>query len=379
MPRTAVFYLNKHNINIDRKARFRCHYFTCILPITMPNKCCVFGCRGNYNEFNKETVFKIPKDGDERTSWLDALPKRIENNKPYEYLTKSFICARHWPGFPDKTPHKTIAGGAVVPTIPPFHFPGVPDSCIPKQKKVKRSSTFDIEKRQMKALDTIDLIDGFKNIANANKHVNLDNVFIKHMDLKCTFLVFNWYDDKPTFVGYVDVSNQQGTLSDIQVSAYDCYSNKISISHCTLPNNQITRWSQIQEILVTVRNFQNSKIQRFNAAVHLLKDEENENAEDTRTQFLIRQLELTMKKEYNQRDLMFAVTSFPNAQYEFLRNYLILPSSRKIRDLKSGVSPHLLMQSTFENASDQQKVCILLIDEVKVKPSLLYRGHGIFG
>ena len=37
------------------------------------------------------------------------------------------------------------------------------------------------------------------------------------------------------------------------------------------------------------------------------------------------------------------------------------------------------MKETIKASTDCHKVCALLIDEVKVKPSLIYQGHGIIG
>lgn len=44
--------------------------------INMPNKCGIVNCKGNYNDANKYSVFKVPKDESERKKWLDVLPPR---------------------------------------------------------------------------------------------------------------------------------------------------------------------------------------------------------------------------------------------------------------------------------------------------------------
>ncbi|MEL7307550.1 MAG: hypothetical protein AAGK05_06505, partial [Pseudomonadota bacterium] len=59
---------------------------------------------------------------------------------------------------------------------------------------------------------------------------------------------------------------------------------------------------------------------------------------------------------------------------------LILPSSRKMRELKSRVTAESLIKEVFTNVQQpQQQICILLVDEVKIKPCLIYQGHGVFG
>ena len=48
------------------------------LVIKMPKKCCVTGCRANY-DFEKGTVqvFRLPSNPDDRQSWINAIPTDI--------------------------------------------------------------------------------------------------------------------------------------------------------------------------------------------------------------------------------------------------------------------------------------------------------------
>ena len=58
----------------------------------MVNKCCVFNCNGNYNEENKEKVFRLPTEETERNGWLTAIPRdNIPDSKD------AVVCKRHWP------------------------------------------------------------------------------------------------------------------------------------------------------------------------------------------------------------------------------------------------------------------------------------------
>ena len=42
----------------------------------MPRKCCVTGCNGNNGKLeNKQTVFRLPADGEERQRWINAIPR----------------------------------------------------------------------------------------------------------------------------------------------------------------------------------------------------------------------------------------------------------------------------------------------------------------
>ena len=45
----------------------------------MPNKCCVAFCKGNYDSENEiKTVFRFPKNVEEREKWRLALPNVIK-------------------------------------------------------------------------------------------------------------------------------------------------------------------------------------------------------------------------------------------------------------------------------------------------------------
>ena len=58
----------------------------------MVRKCCVTGCRGNYDEQNKVRVFRLPKDQDEREQWLKVIPRDNTPDHP-----NTVVCERHFP------------------------------------------------------------------------------------------------------------------------------------------------------------------------------------------------------------------------------------------------------------------------------------------
>ena len=88
----------------------------------MPNKCCVYDCNGNYNNANKEKVFRLPRDPTERERWIKMIPRDdIPDN------SNTVICERHFPSgcetitvFGRKRPHH-----------PPSIFDCVKPSLIP--------------------------------------------------------------------------------------------------------------------------------------------------------------------------------------------------------------------------------------------------------
>ena len=57
----------------------------------MGKHCCVTNCKGNYDDKNKEKVFRLPRDEKENERWRAAIPR---DNIP---VSKNvFVCKRHW-------------------------------------------------------------------------------------------------------------------------------------------------------------------------------------------------------------------------------------------------------------------------------------------
>ena len=103
-----------------------------ISSINMPNKCGVRNCNGNYNKENKCSVFKLPKDENERQAWLNVLP--LQNNSSKINQAALFICERHWP---KNSTHVKLPGGCTRPALPLNVF-NLPQSCLPTPKPAPR-------------------------------------------------------------------------------------------------------------------------------------------------------------------------------------------------------------------------------------------------
>ena len=57
----------------------------------MVNKCSVPGCFSNHAGHEKETVFPLPEDGQQRNLWL-----RFINLSDVEEFKHIFVCAKHF-------------------------------------------------------------------------------------------------------------------------------------------------------------------------------------------------------------------------------------------------------------------------------------------
>ena len=88
----------------------------------MGKHCCVTNCKGNYDDNNKEKVFRLPRDEKENERWRAAIPR---DNIP---VSKNvFVCERHWPDNYSKIKDY----GKFRPQDPPSVFTCVKKSPIP--------------------------------------------------------------------------------------------------------------------------------------------------------------------------------------------------------------------------------------------------------
>ena len=96
--------------------------------------------------------------------------------------------------------------------------------------------------------------------------------------------------------------------------------------------------------------------------------------------FLTSHLKLLSEKHFTVKDYCFAVESFPHCNYEVLREYLVLPSKRKLQTIISSVNIRGLLSKTFYKIhKQQQKNVMLLVDEVKIRPSVAFSGGVLSG
>ncbi|XP_070196711.1 uncharacterized protein [Littorina saxatilis] len=81
-------------------------------------------------------------------------------------------------------------------------------------------------------------------------------------------------------------------------------------------------------------------------------------------------------------DFCFAIESFPQCSYEQLREYLVLPSKRKLQSIVASVDQDEVLRKTFEKVHShkpQQRNVFLLVDEVKIRPTVAFSGGVLSG
>ena len=149
------------------------------------------------------------------------------------------------------------------------------------------------------------------------------------------------------------------------------------------PNNGISRYSQFFEGVNYVIQLDVDVDARLcNVAKSLIEigGSNVDAAKSKKLLFLSRQLELLANKNYSMSDYCFAVEGFPRCRYRQLREVLVLPCERKIRAVISATDVKVVIEKMFLKVKNsQQKHCVLLVDEVKIRPSIVFSGGVLTG
>jgi hypothetical protein len=98
----------------------------------MPRKCCVTNCSSNYKKTGESTtVYRLPKDENERKKWLNNIPR---DNIPD--TNNTVVCLKHWP-----TDFRKIrVNGKLRPASPPSIFDCVKSSLLPTRSSEPRKT-----------------------------------------------------------------------------------------------------------------------------------------------------------------------------------------------------------------------------------------------
>ena len=339
----------------------------------MPNKCGVVNCSGNYNKLNQCRVFRLPKDALERQKWVERLPPRENFVLNPE---KFFICERHWPV---DRPMIILPGGSTRPANPPSVF-NVPESCLPTPKPAPRPAKKEDEQlRYFLQKDTITSFDTFSPDRELHrKHSNLittksDGRFV------CVFMT----EDFQKCILSVVVENKPTLCSPLTLSAFkDGVS--VPLGKILSPNNGLRSYSQFHEAVRIAINYRAPLDQTLKNVVLSLQTQVSESGTDSKTEkklaFLTRQLELLGRKQYSVADYCFAIEAYPHCRYEQLREFLVLPSKRKVQCVVASVDKEDMLRKTFTKIQrPQQRNVLLLVDEMQIRPTIAFSGGVLSG
>ena len=347
----------------------------------MVKKCNIVNCNGNYNAQNKCRVFKLPRDEAERQTWTNVIPSRSN----YEIDPKTFIiCERHWnAGYPTVK----IPGGSTRPSIPPSVF-NVPRSCLPTEKPPPRPPRNDIEDRQVahqNRKDRLKKLSTFSPDKSLKKKYSKDYFLIfsrTNEQFVCLFMSLDLTECQLSVI----VKTAKSLTSELAMTIHKC-GIRVPLGSILNPNNGLNSYSMFDEAVRIAVNFQPSCGEIMKKAAKLLKDHTfnavdccRDNKNSKRISFLTHQLELAADKRFSMDDYCFAIESFPNAHYEQLRDVLILPSKRKLQSVIASVNLDTVLDKTFQSLSvPQQKNVFLLVDEVKIRPTISFSGGVLSG
>ncbi|XP_078486390.1 uncharacterized protein LOC144744898 [Ciona intestinalis] len=204
----------------------------------MGRKCCVTGCRSGYDAGDKTPVFRLPPDKQERSRWLQAIPRDNIADRP-----DTVVCERHWPQDYDKV----LFYGRYRPAFPPSVFMCVPKSLIPTTSSIPRPTKKALLSQRVVVVDEL------------NKFTEQDKLPVDTNDLVKALNKYSF--PVPTISlesdGFVIIQSKT-YVSGVPLFAvkllkdfhYECFHLGIRISVSSLAANKIytlDRWSRIAE------------------------------------------------------------------------------------------------------------------------------------
>lgn len=154
----------------------------CVNNVRMPRKCCVPGCRGNYDKSESISVFSFPNDTDRRRLWVSKIPRA-----DFEPTRQSVVCAKHFSSkFVLTTNSATRPDGSVltierlIPKLTDDAFPSIFPNCPsylsvepPAKRKTPEDRRAEVQQRDDQS---------FTNYLDEDKIVNFQVFSTKFQD-----------------------------------------------------------------------------------------------------------------------------------------------------------------------------------------------------
>ena len=206
---------------------------------------------------------------------------------------------------------------------------------------------------------------------------NYDNVVITRSSDKCAFLFMS--SDFRECELTVLAENKSTLCSCLVCFAYK---NGIRVPLGTIlnPNNGLSSYSQFDAVVHTCLSYKIPLDEALRKVVTVLQAQETADKKKAKKlDFITNNLKLLANKNFTVNDY-FAVGSFPHCNYEMLREYLVLPSKKKLQAVISSVNVRDILSKTFARVQKpQQKNVVLLVDEMKIRPKVAFSGGVLSG
>jgi len=393
----------------------------------MPRKCSVIGCRVNYrkrknddNTNSSVSIFRFPKETARIEEWLRKIPQ--ENLTADKITDNMGVCEHHFDqrfilrdytfSRPDGTTVRCPRSAPVlsddaIPTL----FPNTPSylSTVPPPKRTtpderRLAATARDEQQFQKWLDD-DIVTNYEDFQSKLQS--------KTVDLGSDWIVVS----KADFVLFVNIDSSCCPIvvcsfkvfRDMAVTIYDtkqqCDNNEF---RWLLGDDcKLTRWSQLPNLCVHLSNAcqaqptvsstddnVNVVVDRIKQLIHTSKNEENSKLE-FRLKFVLRQIELlySMQKRYTPDCMLMAFKIYCSSKstYCYLRETcLTLPHPSYLRQLTSCFSQccqsltdddahFVYLKQKCGALAEHERLVVLLLDEIYVKPRVTYKGGSLQG
>ena len=344
----------------------------------MPKKCSVGNCRGNYtSESEKVTVFSFPTDENERKRWLNALPNII----PPEHVTKNMgVCCRHWP--PDART-KSVKGHKI-PIDPPELF-DVPQTFV-KQVQSRdrdvdsRRISFEIRSSQPDELEEFIKKDSFNSFEDLLDGLKYRDEFIKYSfqtvldDGNLYLIKLDVIQNSPEVQFYLRITK------NFNVGAFR-FNTAVPLRDLLGFQCRLTRFSQLDAIILRTKDYCLCPNDELKSTSKMLCSRLSDSEVDC--DFLLEQLDLLCTpsngRRYSAKTMSISLKLYMCSRscYRSLREVITLPHPNtltanigSIVTLGSENEANYTAKLVFERLTGLQKKCLLLFDEVYIKPSI---------
>lgn len=227
--------------------------------LKMPYKCCVPGCKSNYNSAKNEnhiSVFRFPQDEELRASWLNHIPRKL-----WSPNRSSRICILHFDSkfiskienFIDKDGnHRTFPRSrpVLLPNAVPTIFMGFP-SYVPSTVEPKRTAS--PAKRQKSMIDLDEPVVSEDIVSNFDDFVKEYKTYVDNLRWKSEV------SDREVIIYMIDFSEiPKVTVSvnvdhdmDVTVCENGSYVSVTDLKGFSARKDKVKlqRWSQFENLL----------------------------------------------------------------------------------------------------------------------------------
>lgn len=350
----------------------------------MPNKCNVYGCRGNYRDEPYSRVVEFPHDEAERNRWIDAMPNERSS---LVNLKNIYACAKHFEG-----EWVTVRGGKR-PSQPPSKFTGlgIPQSCLKQIKSPTRSTTSSADARaestDLRRKD-LDKISDFSSFCNT-----IQKRFSKDHLIKCD--ADDIYVSKTDPIGrsviyYLHLKHVKSSFGFLYLDTVEKNGKRIPKTYFSKAgflkkNSLLSKWSQFNSILSSIMEYEFGDNEYLKCALEELSSMSC--CGSPHYQFLYAQLQLLLVPPTGRRfdkNLYILAAELHNispAAYRMLRKSgsIVLPREELLKKLLHNSLDIENLKTLFNKLKPQQCLVNVLFDEVKLTEALRYSGGRVSG